>query len=172
MVIAVLIAGIAVGALAVWLVLREREAGLRRELDRERASADERIADFETAMKALASDALRNNNESFLELAQSRFDQKEQAVQQLVAPIKESLDKVGTEVKQLELARKHDVGALTQHLRTVAESSDRVRAETALLTTALRTSEVRGAWGEMQLRNAVETSGMLAYCDFAEQVTA
>jgi DNA recombination protein RmuC len=176
-VLIVVVVGFALGAAAAWLHARERIAGLRRDLEREREAGEQRaalLADtgaLESTMKALAADALRDNNESFLELARTQLDQKEQAVQSLVAPIRESLDKVGTEVKALELARKHDVGTLTEHLRTVAASSERVRAEAASLTTALRRSEVRGAWGEMQLRNVVESAGMLAHCDFAEQVT-
>ncbi len=179
MVVVFVIVGFALGAVAAWLLARERIAGLRRDLERERAAGEERAAlladagaGFESRMKALAADALRDNNESFLELARTQLDQKEQAVQSLVGPIRESLDKVGTEVKALELARRHDVGTLTEHLRTVAASSERVRAEAASLTTALRSSEVRGAWGEMQLRNAVETAGMLAHCDFVEQLTS
>jgi DNA recombination protein RmuC len=122
-------------------------------------------------IKALAADALRNNNESFLELARTQLEQKEKAVEHLVRPLKESLEKVSSEVKTLELGRQRDVGALTRHLRDVAETSERVRTETAALTTALRAPEVRGAWGQMQLRNAVEAAGMLAYCDFQEEVT-
>src|SRR3954469_5079124 len=165
----------ALAALSAWLLARV--AGLRAELDRERRDGREKVAllagarvELETTMKALAADALRSNNESFLELARGQLEQKEKAVEHLVEPIKASLDKVSTEVKTLELARQRDVGELTRHLRDVAQSSDRVRVEAASLTTALRASEVRGAWGEMQLRNAVEAAGMLAYCDFAEQV--
>src|SRR5262249_15152260 len=76
-----------------------------------------------------------------------------------------------TEVQTLERTRRQDYGALATELRRVAETNERVRVEAAGLATALRASEVRGAWGEMQLRNAVETAGMLAYCDFLEQVT-
>jgi len=168
----------AVGALVAWLVARERIAALRREVARERATGSEKAAlvadaaaDFETKMKALAADALRTNNESFLALAETRLEHREQAVQQLVGPIRESLERVRTEVQTLESNRQRDAGDLTRRLATVVETSERVRLETANLTTALRRSEVRGAWGEMQLRNAVESAGMLAYCDFVEQVT-
>src|SRR3954469_13680964 len=166
----------ALAALSAWLLARV--AGLRAELDRERRDGREKVAllagarvELETTMKALAADALRSNNESFLELARTQLEQKEKAVEHLVEPIKASLEKVSTEVKTLELHRQRDVGELTRHLRDVAQTSERVRTEAASLTTALRASEVRGAWGEMQLRNAVESAGMLAYCDFVEQVT-
>lgn len=176
--LAYLILGIALGSALVWLLGRARVARLQAELEHERSGAAEKVAlltdarqGFESMIKALAADALKSNNESFLDLAQTRLEEKEKAVEHLVAPLKASLDKVSAEVKTLELGRQRDVGSLTRHLREVAESSDRVRAETALLSTALRNSEVRGAWGEMQLRNAVESAGMLAYCDFEEQVT-
>src|SRR3954453_4539751 len=166
----------ALAALSAWLLARV--AGLRAELDRERRDSREKVellagarVELETTMKALAADALRSNNESFLELARTQLEQKEKAVEHLVKPIGDSLEKIRGEVKTLELARQRDVGALTQHLRDVAATSDRVRAETANLTTALRKSEVRGAWGEMQLRNVVEVAGMLDYCDFDVQVT-
>src|SRR4051812_8547600 len=163
-------------ALSAWLLARV--AALRAELDRERRDSREKVellagarVELETTMKALAADALRNNNESFLELARTQLEQKEKAVEHLVKPIGDSLEKIRGEVKTLELARQRDVGALTQHLRDVAATSERVRTEAANLTTALRKSEVRGAWGEMQLRNVVEVAGMLDYCDFDVQVT-
>jgi DNA recombination protein RmuC len=173
-----LVAGIALGAAGAWLVLRERLRALLAELARERAGAEEKTAllggtrtDLAHTIKALAADALRSNNESFLELARTQLEQKEKAVEHLVEPIKASLERVSGEVNKLELNRRRDVGELTRHLRDVAQTSERVRVEAASLTTALRASEVRGAWGEMQLRNAVESAGMLAYCDFVEQVT-
>ena len=75
------------------------------------------------------------------------------------------------EVQLLERSRRQDYGALQKSVETLVLSNERIRAEAASLSTALRSSEVRGAWGQMALRNAVETAGMLAYCDFDEQVT-
>src|SRR4051794_7994867 len=177
MVVALILIGFALAALSAWLLARV--AGLRAELDRERRDGREKVellagarGELEMTMKALAADALRSNNESFLELARTQLEQKEKAVEHLVKPIGDSLEKIRGEVKTLELARQRDVGALTQHLRDVAASSEGVRAATANLNTALRKSEVRGAWGEMQLRNAVELAGMLDYCDFEAQVTS
>jgi DNA recombination protein RmuC len=182
MVILALLIGLAVGALGAWLVVRARNAGetaaLRVELEHERAETAEKVELLEQAEKgfaarfdSLAADALRKNNESFLELAASRLGQKEQAVEQLVSPLKESLKRVTDEVQAIERSRRQDYGSLARYLQTAAETSERVRAETANLATALRSSEVRGAWGQMQLRNTVETAGMLAYCDFDEEVT-
>jgi DNA recombination protein RmuC len=176
-----LLIGLILGVVATFLVLRAHTAGrtatLAAELAHERARTQEKVAlleqterSFADRFDALAADALRKNNESFLELAAGRLGQKEQAVAQLVAPLKESLQKVASEVESLERSRRQDYGALARHVQSLAETSERVRIETASLATALRSSEVRGAWGQMQLRNAVETAGMLAYCDFVEEV--
>jgi DNA recombination protein RmuC len=167
MVIGALI-GLVLGAAVAWIVARARGAAETAVLRAELATEQELSHRFD----ALAADALRKNNESFLELASGKLGQKEQAVEQLVKPLEESLKKVTEEVQALERSRRQDYGSLARHVQTLTETSERVRAETASLATALRASEVRGAWGQMQLRNAVETAGMLAYCDFTEQVTA
>ncbi|MBV8258258.1 MAG: DNA recombination protein RmuC [Actinobacteria bacterium] len=181
MVVIALFLGLLVGAVAAWLVARAQAGGdiaaLRVELAHERGRTAEKVAmleqaerDFSDRFDALAADALRKNTESFLELASGRLGQKEQAVAQLVQPLREALAAVQKEVGELERSRRQDYGALRTSVQTLAQTSDQVRAETARLATALRSSEVRGAWGQMQLRNAVETAGMLAHCDFDEEV--
>ena len=147
-----LLIGLVVGALGAWLLLRSRNAELSARFD------------------ALAADALHRNNEMFLDLASGKLEQREQAVAQLVRPIAESLARVTEQTEALERSRRQDYGALRSSVQSLAQTSDQVRAETARLATALRSSEVRGAWGQMQLRNAVETAGMLAHCDFEEEV--
>lgn len=179
--LAALVLGVVAGAAAAWLLARTRNAAdtalLRAELEHERTRTSEKLAlleqtehGFANRFGALAADALRKNNETFLELAAGRLGQKEQAVEHLVQPLKESLAKVSGEVEALERSRRQDYGSLARYVQSLAETSERVRAETANLATALRSSEVRGAWGQMQLRNTVETAGMLAYCDFDEEV--
>ena len=181
MTVLALLIGLAVGAAATWLVARARSssetATLRVELEHERARTAEKVAlleqteqGFADRFDALAADALRKNNESFLELASGRLGQKEQAVQQLVQPLKDALANVTKGVEEIERSRRQDYGALRMSVQALAQTSDQVRGETARLATALRSSEVRGAWGQMQLRNTVETAGMLAYCDFDEEV--
>src|SRR3954447_6029627 len=159
--------GLALGALVAWLYGRSQTAGLSAALAHERARTEEKVAlleeakaDFAAKFDALAADALRKNNESFLELASGK-----------VRPIADSLKKMSDEVHLLERSRRQDYGALQKSVETLVQSNERIRAEAASLSTALRSSEVRGAWGQMALRNAVETAGMLAYCDFDEQVT-
>jgi DNA recombination protein RmuC len=166
-----LILGLLLGAAGAWLWARGRTTALEVELVHERSRAEEKVAllarakdEFSAQLgykfDALAADALRKNNESFLELAGGK-----------VRPIEESLKKVTEEVHALERSRRQDYGMLQKSVETLVQSNERIRAEAASLSTALRSSEVRGAWGQMALRNAVETAGMLAYCDFDEQVT-
>jgi DNA recombination protein RmuC len=161
-----LLVGLALGALLAWLYARGQTTALHAQLEHERARTDEKVAlleeakhDFAAKFDALAADALRKNNESFLELAAGK-----------VQPIADGLKRMSEEVNLLERSRQRDQGALAKSVETLLQTNDRVRAETAALATALRSSEVRGAWGQMQLRNAVETAGMLAYCDFDEEV--
>lgn len=161
-----LVVGLALGGALAWLYWRGQGAALRVELEHERARSKEKVEllqrteqDVAAKFDALAADALRKNNESFLELASGK-----------VRPIEESLKKMSEEVQLLERSRREDYGALVKGVETLLQTNERVRAETASLATALRNSEVRGAWGQMQLRNAVETAGMLAYCDFDEEV--
>jgi DNA recombination protein RmuC len=158
--------GLVLGALLAWLYTRGQMSALQVTLDHERARTDEKVAllddakqDFAAKFDALAADALRKNNESFLALAAGK-----------VQPIADGLKKMSDEVNLLEQSRQRDQGALAKSVETLLQTNDRVRVETAALATALRSSEVRGAWGQMQLRNAVETAGMLAYCDFEEEV--
>jgi len=158
-----LLLGLLLGAAGAWLWARGRTAALEVELVHERSRTEEKVAlldQFGEKFDALAADALRKNNESFLELAGGK-----------VRPIEEHLKKVTDEVQALERSRRQDYGMLQKSVETLVQSNERIRAEAASLSTALRSSEVRGAWGQMALRNAVETAGMLAYCDFDEQVT-
>jgi len=162
---------------------------LRLEVEHERSVADENVGVLTQAreqlsmqLQAMCAEALRGNSEQFMQLARAQFEQlqmrathdldsRQKAVESLVTPIKESLEKVNTEVKTLETARIRDVTRLSTLLTTVAETNDRLRTETNSLVTALRAPSVHGRWGELQLKNAVEAAGMLAYCDFVVQAT-
>jgi len=186
MVIVALLSGLLLGAAGAALVLRWHFAGT---VARERAAADERIAvltdareSFGDAMKALAADALATNNQSFLTLAKSQLeqlqqktthdlDQRRQAVEHLVAPIKESLQKVDGKLQELEVARQGAYRELKEQVRQLTTTQKELRDETGNLVTALRSPVVRGRWGEMQLRRVVEMAGMLAHCDFVEQTS-
>src|SRR5436305_2601103 len=157
--------GLLLGAAAAWLVLR---------------ATDSRPA-LERTMKALASDALTSSNKTFLDLAKSQLeqlqqkttqdlDQRKQAVEHLVAPIKESLSKVDGKLQELELARTRAYADLSTQVRVLAEGQKDLRSETGNLVSALRDRpNVRGRWGEIQLRRVVEMAGMLEHCDFETQ---
>jgi DNA recombination protein RmuC len=156
-------------------------------LDAERSSHTERIATLTAdnerqseQFRALAADALANNNEQFLALAHQRLSashqtqvgelaQREQAVRALVEPLTRTLDAVRTELTTAEKARIEGHAALGEQVRAMRESSEHLRNETAQLVTALRASQVRGRWGELQLRRVVESAGMIAQVDFVEQ---
>jgi DNA recombination protein RmuC len=130
--------------------------------------------------KALSSDALQSNNQAFLDLAKTTLEKYQEsaksdlearstAVGELVAPLKEQLEKMGGHVLELEKGRAQAYGALSQQLRGMADANSELKAQTERLAGALRNSSVRGRWGEVQLKRVVELAGMLAHCDFVEQ---
>ena len=145
-------------------------------------SSDHAAEDLQNAFKALAADALKSNNSSFLQIAQEtlkRFqseakgdlEAKQKAVADLVAPVRESLSKVDAQIQQMEKERMDAYGGLRQQVESLIVSQKELQSETGNLVRALRTPNVRGRWGEIQLRRVVEIAGMLPYCDFAEQET-
>ncbi len=164
-------------------------ARLESALDAERKSSTEKIelltragADLQNAFKALAADALESNNSSFLRLAQERLQRfqseaegdleaRQKAVADLVAPVRESLSKIDVQIQQVEKERIDAYGGLRQQVDSLITAQKDLRSETGNLVRALRTPNVRGRWGEIQLRRVVEIAGMLPYCDFAEQET-
>ena len=167
--------------------VRAQLEGLRTELRKEREASQEKLATLEQAREqlsqafsALSAQALKSNNQSFLELAQQTLakfqevargdlDKRQQAIEQVVKPVRESLDKFDARVQELEKSRVGAYESLSQQVRSLAETQTQLRSETANLVKALRQPAVRGRWGEMQLRRVVEMAGMLKHCDFVEQ---
>ena len=172
--IAGLLIGLVLGVAAGWLVVRYRYAARVAVLEEARAALPE-------TMKALAADALATNNESFLQLAKTQLEQlqqkttheleqRKQAMEHIVTPIRESLEKVDGKLQQLEVARKGAYSELSTQVRQLAETQVQLRDETGNLVSALRDRpNVRGRWGEIQLRRVVEMAGMLEHCDFETQ---
>ena len=156
-------------------------------LDQERKQAEEKLAvvnqaqaKLADAFKALAAEALKSNNQSFLELAKATLEKfqetakgdlekRQQAIQELVKPVKESLDKVDTKINELEKARAGAYTGLTEQVKSLMDTQKQLQSETANLVKALRRPQVRGRWGEIQLKRVVEMAGMLDHCDFYEQ---
>jgi DNA recombination protein RmuC len=162
--------------------LRTEKARLETTLEHERQSAKEKIELLEgaekklsDAFKSLSSDALKSNNQAFLELARAtleRFqveakgelEQRKQSIENLVKPIRESLDTVNTHITEMEKTRAGAYEGLREQVKSLLQ-------ETGNLARALRTPTVRGRWGEIQLRRVVEMAGMLSHCDFDEQAS-
>jgi DNA recombination protein RmuC len=160
---------------------------LRSDLEHEQARAQERLATVTDAQerlsdsfKALSAEALQSNMGQLAELARAQLqaaqaqakgdlDQRRQAVEQLVGPLKDQLSRVDAQLMRLDQERRESRGRLEAQLRTLAETGERLRTETGALVTALRKPNARGQWGQMQLRNVVELAGMVRYCDFSEQ---
>jgi len=168
---------------------RLENAQLKAALEGERRAATERKESFKQAaeelsekFKALSRDALKDNNQSFLQLAHStlgKFQEsakgdlelRTRAIDQLVRPLKESLEKVDGKIGELEKTRAGAYSELREQVKALATSQSQLQAETGNLVKALRAPHVRGRWGEIQLRRVVELAGMLQYCDFVEQET-
>lgn len=169
--------------------LREENARLGAQLDAERQNAAEKLTALEQArdqltdtFNALSGQALRNNNEEFLRLAQenlkqfqvhadAQLQQKEQSIDNLVKPIQEALAKTELQIQAMEQARKEAYGSLSKHLETMTLTQNQLQLETRNLVQALRRPEVRGQWGELTLKRLVELAGMVEHCDFYQQET-
>lgn len=162
--------------------LEERLAQERRQATEKLALLDEAQKKLSDAFKALSSDALKSNNQSFLDLAREalgKFQQgarddlgaRQKAIEQLTQPIRERLEKFDGKLDELERSRIGAYRALDQQLKSLIDTHlPQLHAETANLVKALRQPATRGRWGEMQLRRVVEMAGMLEHCDFDEQV--
>ena len=135
-------------------------------------AAEKRLSD---TFHALADNALKSNNQAFLDLAKIAFgkiqaeaetelETRKIAVEGLVKPLRESLERYEKQIQEMEKTRQSAYGGLVEQLRTLQKV-------TGSLDAALRTSQGRGLWGQLQLRRVVELAGMSEHCDFTEQET-
>jgi DNA recombination protein RmuC len=180
-----LLAGVLLG----WLLTRSQVAGLKATLDAERKAAAAQVGLLQTAearlreaFAALSADALKSNNQQFLDLATSslsRFQQgaaqdleaREKAVAALVRPLEDGLRRMDEKLGAVEKDRTSAYADLRAHLEQMAVNQVNLQAETRHLVGALRTPHVRGSWGEIQLKRVVEIAGMQDHCDFECQVS-
>ncbi|MDO8706157.1 MAG: DNA recombination protein RmuC, partial [Sulfuricaulis sp.] len=167
-----------------WFIARlrsqKRLTELTTTLELERKAAQEKLAGLEQTFIALSNRALKENNTAFLQLAQETLKQfhvqakgdlelKEKAVENLIKPVREALEKTEQQIRLMENERKQAYGSLTKHLETMTQTQQLLQGETRNLVQALRRPEVRGQWGELTLKRMAELAGMVEYCDFYEQ---
>jgi DNA recombination protein RmuC len=155
--LAVVVVCLGAGGALGWLAARTRSAAEIARLDATLRAAREGENRLAQSLRAL----------SFEATAQSQ-----EAVARAVAPLHDSLRRYEQRVAELERDRIDAYAELREQVRAMTEVSGELRTETKQLVSALRAPQVRGRWGEHQLRRIVEAAGLLEHCDFAEQVTA
>ena len=190
-----LAAGLLLGGLIAWLIFRSRQRRLQETIETlsdrikdQDALQVERDSAFEaatsrlaTAFSDLANQSLKSNSENFLRLAEQNLGaqherakrelgNREQAVENLVKPIKDALHQSQAQIAALEKSRSEAYGGIKSQLETMQIHQQSLAQETQNLVKALRRPEVRGRWGEITLRRLVELAGMVEHCDFQEQV--
>lgn len=141
--------------------------------------AEKKLTDV---FKVISADALSRNNQAFLDLAKVKlaevetlvrgdFEKRQNAISELVVPVRASLEKVDEKIQQLERVREGAYSELREQVRNLGEGQTKLQTETAKLVTAFRAPAVRGRWGEIQLQRVVEMAGMVEHCDFVTQPT-
>ena len=189
-----LLAGLVLGGIIVWLVMRRRRQQLEAEIaalggkiKNQEALQNERDAAFQAASAELvrsfgdlANRSLQSNSQTFLRLAEQKMSvqnerakrelsEREQAVENLVKPIRDALQESHKQIDALEKARSEAYGSIRTQLAAMQADQISLTRETHNLAKALRRPEVRGRWGEITLRRLVELAGMVEHCDFVEQ---
>jgi DNA recombination protein RmuC len=161
--------------------LRNQNVVLQEKIVAQNKNLDEVKEAMIHTFKSAASDALIQNNRQFLDLAKTQLeakvkesegnlDQRKAAIEEMLKPVKESIDSYKKRIEELEKGSEKTFGQVTEMLTSLQKTHSVLQKETGALVNALRNPRVRGRWGEIGLRRLVEYSGMLAHCDFVEQV--
>ncbi|NLI91916.1 MAG: DNA recombination protein RmuC [Peptococcaceae bacterium] len=160
---------------------------LRTRLEMEQVLHEEKLSllnkakeELSDGFKALSMEALKSNNQSFLELAKTTMEKfqvqavndlekRQTSIHELVKPLKESLEKVDVKINELEQKRAGAYEGLIKQVEFMTIGQEKLQRETNKLISALKAPTVRGRWGEIQLKRVVEVAGMVEYCDFVQQ---
>lgn len=156
-------------------------AETRQRLEEEKKLLEDAKAKLTDTFKALAGDTLNSSTSEFLKLAKETLDKalseakgdlgkRQEAIEGLVKPLAESLQKFDEHVRGLEKSRQEAYTSMEGYIKTLMSTQEQLQKETANLVNALRTPQVRGRWGELTLKRVVELAGMSHHCDFVEQV--
>jgi DNA recombination protein RmuC len=160
------------------LIMRERI----RALQQSQAQLRENHAQMSDSFKAMSAEALDASIRQLTELAKTQLqgtqaeargelERRQLAMEQLVRPLKDQLQRVDQQLLTLNKERHQSQGMLAERMNQLAEANEKLRTETGALVTALRKPNARGQWGQMQLRKVVEMAGMVRHCDFTEQAS-
>jgi DNA recombination protein RmuC len=187
--------GLGLGLLIQYLIGRSTRIQLESEIairDAQIQNEEQRAAEREAAMNSaqnslaaafseLAHESLAKNSATFLQLAGQKLEvhqekakaelgERQKAVETLIQPIREALDKTNQQINEIEKTRKEAYGSITSQLTAMHTGQESLRSETSKLVSSLRQPNVRGRWGELTLKRLAELAGMVERCDFAEQV--
>jgi DNA recombination protein RmuC len=192
-IVVLVIAALAAGSLLSWVLVRSHWAVKLAVMTANFDMAEKKleaqslfITNSEKAMKdafgSLAADALHQNNQAFVTLAESKLsekvteakgilDGKEKAIDGLVKPLTDSLNKMDTKINELEIKREGAYSSINTLLDGMHKSAQALDKGTQSLVSALKSSSTRGKYGEIGLRRVVEFAGMTEHCDFIEQAS-
>ena len=159
----------------------QKEAeGQRENLAEQKRILEDAERKLKEAFQSLASDTLQMSSQQFLDLAAAKFEslqkqaegdleERKVAIAGLVNPLESAVKDLRSEVNKIEVARQEAYGSLRSELQQLVTTGKELRQETGSLVSSLRQPQVKGKWGELTLRRAVELAGMSPHCDFVAQ---
>lgn len=172
-----------------WIAIRNEKTQLETRLEGEKANLKQQMLLIEDSKKtllesfqSLSAESLKSNNQAFIHLASQSFEKlnqqsksdlekRQEQIEMTVRPIKETLDRFDSKMNDVEKLRVEAYAGIKEQFLGMKETQEKLKSETSNLVKALRAPQVRGRWGELQLRRVVEMAGMLDHCDFFEQVS-